>query len=532
MNTIQMRFLPLLVLITVHLTVMAQTVPITLAVPEGVAKTTKSIELRTTTNGTTFVTAAVLTSQKKGEWKGRFEPENNSFEYKYVLISKEGTEEMEGWHNRVYHPEEKRTAFNDVLHFLGGEKLTKPTTIMLRVNLDGLGLNGNVPEQVGVMGSFGELSWNLPDGVKKMEQAEGSVWETLVQFPRGTQTDFPIKFVWEYEGIWHWEYLPGFLDHLLILDPKAKELKAEFAFNAQTGRIESVQGVGIEVNEYQLATEIYGGTRNYEYYRAMQLVDAGDYAGAQTVYARYRSHYRETNNDDFHGYLTSVLSRQDQDEQALSIIEQWYEKERDPYRKAHYRYLKGALHLNKGRLKESREAMQEVLGLALEYDQEAIRGHALRSIGFSYLQEEDTTEILKAQAPLEQLIEEHPDEQMKRLGWEFLARTGEKTNKKTLIRRAMHQLGETGSEEQKKTSKIKWVEMRLQDEELMDSTLADDLLWLEWTLEDPKKKEKLLQMKAKWLRRMGRKEYKQEENAEKKRQNVQVASPDSVGGQR
>ncbi|MBO6524834.1 MAG: hypothetical protein JJ971_13465 [Balneolaceae bacterium] len=45
--------------------------------------------------------------------------------------------------------------------------------------------------------------------------------------------------------------------------------------------------------------------------------------------------------------------------------------------------------------------------------------------------------------------------------------------------------------------------MRLQDEQLMDSTLADDLQWLEWTVEAPEKKDKVLLLKADLQLRMG-----------------------------
>lgn len=266
---------------------------------------------------------------------------------------------------------------------------------------------------------------------------------------------------------------------------------------------EGTSGTGLEANNYAFAAQRYGGTRNYEYYRAMELIDAGDYAGAQAMYAQFRSHYREPFNDDFHGYLSSVLSGQGQPEQALAIVDQWHDQELDPYRKAHYRYLKGRVLLNHGQLKESRASMQEVLALAPEYDQEAIRGHALQSIGVSYLQEEDPIEILKAKESLEQLIKEHPDPQMKRMGWQYLVATGEKAKNKGLIRRAMSTLKETGSEQQQKATKIRWVEMRLQDEELMDSTVADDLQWLEWTTEEPAKKDKIKLLKADWQLKMG-----------------------------
>lgn len=493
----------LLVVLTTSLTQAQRQVPITLIVPEGVAGANDHIELRTSSDGTTFTTVETLNRQEDGRWIGSFQPGNQPFEYKYYIVSSNGRAEPEGWSNRKYYPKQKRDSFNDVIHFMGGPLLTGNTTVTIRLNVNGLSLNGEVPDAVGVMGSYGDLSWNVPDGVKHLQDRGNGIWEARVNFPVGTTVDFPIKFVWEYEGIWRWEQLPGFVDHLLVLDPEATSYVAEFTFNASTGRIEAVQGTGVQVNNYAAAAQTYGGTRNYEYYRAMELIDMGDYASAQVMYNQYRDHYRETFNDDFHGYLSRVLNNNGQTDLALSIVEEWYIKAPDPYRKAHYRYLKGSVLMKSGKQAESRAAMQEVLALAPEYNQEAIRGHALQSIGYSYLQEEDSSEIVKAKDALEQLIEEHPNEQMRRVGWEYMVQAGEKGRNKSMLQRAMNGLKETGTSSQKQRTRIRWVEMRLQDDELMDSTFTDDLQWLEWTVQEPDRKDKVKLLKADWQIRQG-----------------------------
>ncbi len=481
-------------------------VSITLTVPDGVAGANDRIELRTSTDGTTFTRAAELSAQEDGSWTGSFRPGNRPFEYKYFIISENGEAEPEGWANRKYYPKQQRAGFNDVMHFMGGPLLTKKTAITIRLNVNQLSLNGEAPDAVGVMGSYGDLSWNVPDGVMHLKDQGNGIWEAPVNFPAGTTADFPIKFVWEYEGVWRWEQLPGFVDHLLILDPEGTSYIAEFSYNGATGRVEAVQETGLQVNNYTVAAQSYGGFRNYEYYRAMELIDLGDYTGAQAMYAQYRSHYRETFNDDFHGYLSRVLNTNGQTELALSIVEEWYTKAPDPYRKAHYRYLKGSVLMNNGRHTESRQAMQEVLTLAPEYDQEAIRGYALQSIGYSYLQEEDPREVLKAKDALEQLIAEHPNEQMRRTGWEYMVQAGEKGRNKAMLSRAMNALKDTGTSSQKQRSRIRWVEMRLQDEELMDSTFTDDLQWLEWTVQEPNRKDKVRLLKADWQLRQGLRE--------------------------
>ncbi|RNC85966.1 MAG: hypothetical protein ED557_04145 [Balneola sp.] len=479
-------------------------VPITLTVPEGVATSNDRIELRTSSDGVTFATiAAILEQQQDGSWTGSFSPGDQFFEYKYYIVSQNGQEEPEGWANRKYYPVQNRTEFNDVIHFMGGPRLSKNTTIIFHFNADQLSLNGEAPDAIGIMGSYGDLSWNMPDGITHLQDQGNGIWEAAVNFPAGTTADFPIKFVWEYEGVWRWEQLPGFLDHLLVLDSEASSYTAEFSYNKSTGRVEAVQGTGLQVNNYAAAAETYGGTRNYEYYRAMELIDQGDYSGAQAMYAQYRSHYRETFNDDFHGYLSRVLNGNDQSELALSIVEDWYNKAPDPYRKAHYRYLKGSVLMNSGRRAESRQAMREVLALAPEYDQEAIRGYALQSIGFSYLQEEDSSEIVKAKDALEQLIEEHPNEQMRRIGWEYMVQAGERGKNKAMLRRAMNGLKDTGTSSQKQRTRIRWVEMRLEDEELMDSTFTHDLEWLEWTVQEPERLDRVRLLKADWQIRQG-----------------------------
>lgn len=464
-------------------TVWAQSTIITLEVPKDVVKASDTIELRTTTDGEIFTTVAELTQSKEGVWIGSFNPGSKPFDYQYVIVSKNGQEVPEGWAIRKFNPNEQRTFFNDVLHFLGGEVLTRNVSVTIRLTLVGLTLNGESPKAVGVMGSYGELSWSLPDGVKHLHQQSNGVWEASIVFPKGTTTDFPIKFVWEYDGVWYWESLPGFVDHLLILEPRAGAYIANFTYNPATQRVEAESGTGVLVDDYAFAAQEYGGFRNYEYYRAKQLIDLEDYSGAQTMYARYRNHYRETFNDDFHGYLSSVLQQRGQSEQALTILEEWYNKELDPYRRAHYRYLKGRVLLNGGKHKESRQAMQEVLNLAPEYDEEAIRGHALRGLGLSYQNDPDESRRDSAAQYFGELAFTHPKEQMRREGWQGMASMAKKNKDIQLLGYSMRKLQETGSSRQRIRSRLEWIDYRLKYTQA-DSAVGNDIQWLEWTLDE------------------------------------------------
>ncbi len=484
----------------------AQTVNIELEIPDGVVEAGDGIELRKSSDGTTFTTASVLEELGNGMWQGNFNPGTEAFEYKYAIIRANGEEEYEGWWNRKFDPVHSGTNISDVLRFLGGEKLQKRTELEIVLTLTGLSLNGEEPEQVGVMGSYGDLSWDLPNGVTLLEESQNDTWSAIVSFPAGTQVDFPIKFVWQHQGVWYWEQLPGYVDHLLILDNSGKNHKAEFAYNTQTRRVEAVAGQGVLINEYQTAAQRYGGTRNYEYYHAMQLVDWGDYTGAQSAYDSFRLHFREPYNDDFHGYLTDKLSMNTQLDQALAIAESWYAKEYEPSRKAYYKYLKGRLYLNNGRNAESRGEMEEVLKLSPTYDQEALRGYALYGIGYSYLQEEDTALVKKAEGPLRELIKDHPNEQMRRSGWEQLARLGERKRDSKLVAQAMTNLQEIGTSKQKLESRIRWVERRAQNRDLInDSTLVHDMQWLEWSVTDPETLDRVKLVKADYFLNKGKK---------------------------
>jgi hypothetical protein len=54
-------------------------------------------------------------------------------------------------------------------------------------------------QQVGIAGSWGNLSWNFPGQLHQMHHIDDGVWLATVSFPHGTPLDIPVLLQLELE---------------------------------------------------------------------------------------------------------------------------------------------------------------------------------------------------------------------------------------------------------------------------------------------------------------------------------------------
>jgi hypothetical protein len=140
-------------------------------------------------------------------------------------------------------------------------------------------------QQVGIAGSWGNLSWNFPGQLHQMHHI----------FPHGTPLDIPIKFAWQVDDIWDWEYLPHYHIHLLLLDPDARMFFASYAYDTEINRVIPVRARACRLlwawnwMPTKKQPSDYKGSRNYHYHLALDLLHKGDLAGAQRRHMHYMS---------------------------------------------------------------------------------------------------------------------------------------------------------------------------------------------------------------------------------------------------
>jgi tetratricopeptide (TPR) repeat protein len=488
MKSILMFFIATIMMTMLSLSAFTQTVQIELEVPEGLLHTGDYPAVR----GTFSSNRAIPLSPFSGNiWTGTINVNQESFEYEYIIVRNDGSVEPEGYDGRRYtmsargpQTEADRSrqsiVINDYLRGFG-PTIDRDIEIEIRLDLSDLHGPGHRIQQVGIAGSWGDLSWVFPGQLHLMHHIDDGVWVATISFPHGTPLDIPIKFAWQVDDIWDWEYLPHYHIHLMLLDPVARMFFASYAYDTEINRVVPLQddsmqaSMGLEPDAYKEATERYKGSRNYHYHLALDLLHKGDLAGANEAYALYERYFPEeagTNRDHYFTEKIQYLGMNGQQEQALKIVESRYIIETDPLKQASYRYLTGWVLLNANRFEESRQAMRESMELAgdgdLYHSQEQ---YARYGLAMGYIRDPDPGEQENAREHLLTLVNTHINTHIRRTGWEQLARISKDDEDKVLYEQAMEGLQKTGSVAQRARSRIKWVEY-LMDYGRADSTLV------------------------------------------------------------
>jgi hypothetical protein len=290
-----------------------QTVQIQLEVPEGLLHAGDYPAIQ----GTFSSNRAIPLSPSSGNiWNGTIDVNQDTFEYEYIIVRDDGSVEPEGYDGRRYtlpargrqtesDLSERSVVISDYLRGFG-PTVERDIEIEIRLDLSDLHGPGHRIQQVGIAGSWGNLSWNFPGALYQMHHIDDGVWVATISFPHGTPLDIPIKFAWQVDDIWDWEYLPHYHIHLLLLDPDAHLYFASYVYDTETNRVVPLQdgsmqvSMGLEPDAYKKATERYKGSRNYHYHLALDLLHKGNLAGAEEAYGLYERYFPEeagTNQD-------------------------------------------------------------------------------------------------------------------------------------------------------------------------------------------------------------------------------------------
>jgi len=479
----------------------AQPVAVTLDVPDRIISSGDRLEIRGTySKPHSWDSGQELTRSGSGAWAGQIAAGRTPFEYKYVIVRANGQLEWESGGNRLF---DGAAQIKDRIRGFDGEYLHQPVTVHFILDLNGYRVNGEPVGQVAVMGERGSLSWDLPEGATLMAGREGDTWDASIVFPQGMPVDVPFKFAWQSEGVWHWESLPGHIDHLLILDADGSSASATYRYNPEAGRIEPAGGAGAVLDDYELANRTYGQARRYGYMHAIDLLGAGKAAEARQVYDSHRRHYEPVDIDDFDFLWAHDMAENGRLEEALAFAAQQGENETIPWRKAYFRYLQGELLLNEGRHEEAIPHLEQALEEAPDDDPERlVEGYAHLGLAAGYRNHADASDKRRARVHLMALATNHPDEQMQRLALTNLAGISREAGDEQGVERALERLTRTGSLPQRSRSKLDRLE-HLMDRMPPDS-VAFELQWLEATIDGEGPGQRLKLLKAAHLIELGK----------------------------
>jgi len=470
-------------------------------VPEHIPQPEDIVELRGNMPRATWDEGIALRRGKERNiWQTTIANMAASTEYKYAIVRSDGQLEWESGKNRIY---AGSGDIEDIIRGFDGDILPRSTTVRLEVDLAGLTVNGYAIDQVAVMGERGQLSWDLPDGATAMTKQSEGRWAIDLTFPEGTPVDIPFKFTWQADGVWHWEALPGHIDHLLVVDPEAIEPVANYIYNPESVRVEAAAATGLQADNYAAAIATYGSSRRYGYFQAIDLLELGNFPGAREAYTTYRNDYDPVEIDDFDFLWASKLASQGQLDQALEFARAKMQQESNPWRRAYFQYLQGELLLNDGQPQAAVPHLEQALELAPDDDTaRLVEGYSHLALALSYMQVDGPNDKLRARGHFMALANRHPDPQMKRRALKSIVSLNQEKGNDRTLERAYGRLIDTGSPSQRGRSRIDRLEHRMMH--LPPDSVDFELQWLEGTIADEAQQQRIRLLKADHLLNQGR----------------------------
>lgn len=512
-TSLTQKVFALVLFITSSTLILAQPVTFSVQIPNGVIKAGDIVEVRGELDklGTWDNSGPRLVKQENSDvWTASVAIPGNvsKLEFKYVIVRASGKVEWESGHDRSLQLSNAGNRSTPTTKFRGYEKemLAQNVTVTLFLNTTDMFVNGYKPEQVALLGNREALGWDLETEKLLFTETSESLWQITFQLAQYSPVDVEFKLVWEAEGVWHWEYLAGHANHLLLIEPSTGAVDVQLVYNPESGRVETIRSTGASVDAYQQAMSEYGDARRFRYFYALQLLEAGDLAKARQVYTEHRKNYIPVNVDDIDDFdflWAHALTEQGRLADALSFTEQKAMEDTVGWRRSYFHYLKGELLLNEGRFEEARVPFQQALEYTKQGDQDQmVEGYAHQGLAMSYMQDPNPEMKRKARGHLFTLAMQHPDEQTKRMAYRNLLDVSTELNDEKSMNRAMKGLTEHGSERQKNRSRISRIEQRM--EYMEPDSVAYAIQQLESMIQDEELIDDVQLLKAEHLIKSGK----------------------------
>jgi tetratricopeptide (TPR) repeat protein len=423
----------------------AQSLELKVVVPKGVLHNGDQLQVRGEGIPGGWESGTVMTLHRDGIHK--VSVSNPVKAYKYTVVRSDGTVVWEPGYDRVF------SDAIDTLRGFEGPLLTGPTVLVFELDLTGLSIHGYPPDSVRIYGPSKPLDWGFPgNGLFLSDFQVPGVWNRVVTLYAGSPVDVAFKFGWLAEGVWHWEYLPGHINHVAVMDPDSRHVRLQLRYDPQTAHVVAVAAEGAVLNDYHKAYSIYSGTRSYGYDLAITRLLRGELSSARATYEAFQRGFNgPVEVDDFDYLWAHQLADQGNLEAALAYSAQKGTEEKDPHRRAYFEYLQGELLANDGQHVRARTHLRRALAMpaASEDPIQMIQGYALMALGAGYLDEESPDSMLRARSPLLRLAHTHPDEQVRLIGWQLLEQAAVGLVDLELANLAAVGIAQTGTPEQR-----------------------------------------------------------------------------------
>jgi tetratricopeptide (TPR) repeat protein len=465
----------------------AQLTRFTVTVPGGVLKPGDAIHVHGSDASLgSWVVGPRMTLQTIGiETQAHLEVElqdgTGAIEYKYVIHRADGRLEWEPSANRRRMlTDSGRNSQIDMLAGYEGALLSAPVTVRFRFLAEGFTVNGITPDSIGVVGGRWPLVFGLGNEITQMSNIGTSdgAWVTSVEFPTGSPVDVPFKFVWKADGVWYYEFLPGHINHIALLDPDVRQAVITMRMDTERHRVVPLSATGALVDDYARVHTEYGNKRPYGYDLAITQLDAGRTDQAIATYDGFISAYRgSVLIDDFDYMRAGAMADAGQIEDALAFAKAKGAQQTDAQRRGYFEYLQGEILLNADQPQRSRAHFRraEAMMRAGEPDQ-MVTGYARMALAISYMAESEPDSLVRARSPLMALARTHPDASMRRQAWGHLDQVATQIGDHSLAMTAQTALDSVGTREQIVRGQIHRMQMLLENTDpAIVERMADEL---------------------------------------------------------
>ena len=327
--------------------------------------------------------------------------------------------------------------------FKNSVKLCDKLCVTLWLNLS----DGNPVEAVKLFGNHAPLSWKENAG-RELELSDGQIWKTTLGFPFGTPADVQFKFQYKSAGVWHWESMPGHINHITVIDPTAKTTNLDLFWSAESFKLETQPSSELEIDNMDALSAVFGKDIGawgyYGYMKAVRDLSNGNTKEAENTYKQWKSLRPDKDAiNDFPFLLASHLQEKGNAERAFQILERIEYTAQDTAWRAQARYNKAMLLLNDGALDSAQTVLNSVLS---DFREDTLAtadvwNYSRLMLGQLYLNHPDIRKRKYGVSYLRAAEKLSRDPRMKRSAQMPLLAAAEKGNNQKEVARLIKQLG-------------------------------------------------------------------------------------------
>jgi TolA-binding protein len=287
--------------------------------------------------------------------------------YKIVKIDLDGRASWEVGPNRELDASAARQAVAKVrFRPYSVPVLAQATRVFFEVDVDGLYGSDHGFQHMAVFGSVEPLNWAADNPALFLYwDSQKAHFRGGLQLPAGAPALFEFKLAFPGgDGDWNWEYLPGDINHLVLLEQNPGSPTVRLVWQAEFGYLRALKSPGLAVDTYQqIIKQQQAGEYDprWHYFAALDLLARNKFPQAEKQYERFRKLYPGAAAvDNFYVEYGQRLQAAGRSTEAVAAALAVEKNAKDRHVKASHRFLAGQLAAENGDYEAARAHYRKV----------------------------------------------------------------------------------------------------------------------------------------------------------------------------